>query len=227
MKVKFSGLGVVAGSGKIGGTVVARNRGGAYARVKVTPLNPNTSAQQIVRSLLAAFSQQWRTLTQEQISAWNTAVLQFQRTDVFGDLRSPTGKNLFTRLNINIASILGASITDPPLPTAVPSLITNSLVIAVGAVTYTIDYATPTATTSVQIWATPGVSPGVSFVKSEYRLIGSFVGGVAGPADISADYLDKFGPPAVGQKVFVKLVGIDLLTGLNGISTEDSALVLA
>src|SRR5690606_27930634 len=55
MKVQFSGLGVVAGSGKIQGTVAARNRSGAYLRVKVTPVNPQTTYQQAARQRLTQF----------------------------------------------------------------------------------------------------------------------------------------------------------------------------
>lgn len=227
MKIKFSGVGIVAGSGKLNGTVMSRNRGGAYARTKVTPINPNTPAQQLIRQNLAALSSTWKTLTAAQMDAWNNAVGDWQTTDVFGDLRSPSGKNLFTRLNANIASVGGVvPITDPPLPGDVAPINATGLAIALGALQFDINYTTPSATTSVQVWATPGLSPGISFVKSEYRLIKSFVGGVAGPDDISAAYIAKFGMPAVGQKVFVKLVGVVLLTGSKGIATSDSTIVL-
>jgi hypothetical protein len=94
MKIKFSGIGVVDGRGKLNGTVFSRNRSGAIARVKVTPINPNTAAQAAARSLLASLSQGWRGLSQAAILQWNNAVSDYQTTDVFGDLRTPTGKNL-------------------------------------------------------------------------------------------------------------------------------------
>jgi hypothetical protein len=119
MKVKFSGIGVVDGRGKLNGTVFSRNRSGAIARVKVTPINPNTASQANARSILTSLSQSWRTLNQSVILVWNNAVADFQSTDVFGDLRTPTGKNLFTKLNANLISVGVSPITTAPLPSDV------------------------------------------------------------------------------------------------------------
>ena len=85
MKAKFGSI-VVAGSGKIGGHVASRNRGGAYFRTKVTPVNPNTPAQAAVKSRLTTQAQAWRSLTAAQRAQWNAAVADFARTDIFGDL---------------------------------------------------------------------------------------------------------------------------------------------
>src|SRR6056297_1294291 len=98
MKMKFGAL-VTDGRGKIGGQVASKNRYGSYLRTKVTPSNPQTASQLNVRSVLAALSSGWRDLTQAQRDGWNAAVLDFQKTNVFGDTITPTGKNLYTRLN--------------------------------------------------------------------------------------------------------------------------------
>lgn len=104
-------------SGKVNGTVFSRNRGGAYVRSKGvikfkagseladsvnlggSPTVQSGSAQGAAISILSSVSKQWRGLTGEQRIAFNNAVEDWQRTDVFGDLRSPTGSQLFTRLN--------------------------------------------------------------------------------------------------------------------------------
>jgi hypothetical protein len=101
MKIKFSGIGVVDGRGKLNGTVFSRNRSGAIARVKVTPINPNTASQANARSILTSLSQSWRTLNQSVILVWNNAVADFQSTDVFGDLRTPTGINCFIVISLH------------------------------------------------------------------------------------------------------------------------------
>lgn len=66
MKLNWSGFGAVDGRGKIGGHVASKNRSGAYARIKVTPVNPQTTFQQVARNLLTSLSQGWRALTQAQ-----------------------------------------------------------------------------------------------------------------------------------------------------------------
>src|SRR5690606_18792227 len=107
MKMKWGAL-VVDGRNKIGGQVASKNRGGSYLRTKVTPANPQTVAQSIVRSIFTVLSQAWRTLTQAQRNAWNAAVTDWQRTDIFGDIKSPSGFTLYMRLNQNL-SLIGES----------------------------------------------------------------------------------------------------------------------
>lgn len=227
MKIKWSGIGITEGRGKINGSVASKNRSGAYARVKVTPVNPNTLAQQQARLVLAQFSQGWRQLSQAAIDAWNSAVSEFSITDIFGDLRQPTGKNLYTRLNANLNSVGIGGIGVPPAVTGVVPAIVSLVSIAVGAVTYDVTFSGDTAGMSYQIWATPSLSPGISFVKSQYRQIGSVAGGAGSPYDFSADYLAKFGAPAVGQKVFVKMVAVNATTGEKSTGSSASTIVLA
>jgi hypothetical protein len=198
MKVKFSGIGVVDGRGKLNGTVFSRNRSGAIARVKVTPINPNTASQQYSRTILTALSQAWRSLSQEIILGWNSAVADFQTTDVFGDLRTPTGKNLYTKLNANLVSVGASQISEPPSPTIVAAVFADSISISVGTPTYDLLFTGTDASVNYQIWATPGLSAGISFVSSEYRQIGAFAGGAGSSFDFETLYLAKYGAPAIG-----------------------------
>lgn len=218
---------MVDGRGKINGSVASKNRSGAYVRTKVTPVNPQTVAQIAARNVLSNFSQAWSGLTQAQRDAWNASVGDFQTTDIFGDLRNPTGKNLYTRLNANLVSVGLPAISVPPLPSAVPAIGITSVTIALGAGTYEAAFTGDDASVSYQVWATPGVSPGVSFVKSEYRQIGAVAGGGGSPYDFEADYLAKYGAPAVGTKVFVKMVPVNATTGQKGIGSDGFTIVVA
>lgn len=219
MKAKWSGMGMVDGRGKINGTVGSKNRSGAYLRVKVSGVNPQTSYQLAARNLLTSFSQGWRLLTQSQRSAWNASVGDYARTDVFGDLRNPTGKNLYSRLNINTSSVGGATLSNPPTPAGVEAITAGALVITNGGAK-TIAHNVTTGDTAIQIWATPGLSPGKSFLNGDYRLISTVTAGGASPANIATAYANRFGQPAVGTKVGVRLVGINEVTGESGIPSE-------
>jgi len=218
---------MVDGRGKIGGHVASRNRSGAYVRTKVTPVNPNTVAQSAARNILSTFSQAWSGLTQQIIAAWNSAVSDYATTDVFGDLHNPTGKNLYTRLNANLASVGVAAIGTPPLPAAVPAATITAVTIDITTPSYEAAFSGDDASVNYQVWATPGLSPGISFVSSEYRQIGSFVGGLGSPYDFEADYLSKYGAPAAGQKVFFKMVPVNNTTGQKGIGSTGSTLVVS
>ena len=65
-KIKMTAI-VADMRNKLNGSVFSRNRGGAYIRTKVTPINPQTAAQVQARSLLTSLSQGFRSLSQAQI----------------------------------------------------------------------------------------------------------------------------------------------------------------
>lgn len=217
MKVRFGAI-VVDGRGKIGGHVMSKNRGGAYMRTKVTPINPQTSFQAEVRARLTQFSQGWRELTEAERAAWNTAVNNFTKTDVFGDIKKPSGINLYVRLNSNIELGGGAAITTPPSLATSPSTV---------EVTITSDASTPTlsaaftnspvpADTAYVIEATSQQSPGKSFLKNQYRVLTVLPAAANTPANILAAYTARFGDLIEGQKIGFRSYAIDLLTGIKG-----------
>ncbi len=212
-KVKFSAL-ISGMSGKLNGSVFATNRGGAYLRTKVTPINPNTAAQSAARNLLTSFSQGWKNLTQTQRDAWNAAVDSWTRTDIFGDIRVPTGLQLYIRLNVNISIAGGVAITVPPLSVGVDALVSAAI-----AVDGTLQTFVPTITPdpvpadhALVIESTVGQSAGVNNANSKFRTILVVPAGAV-PADIIAEYTTKFGAVVIGQKYFMRIKQIRLSTG--------------
>ena len=228
MKMKFGAI-VVDGRGKIGGHVASKNRSGAYLRTKVTPVNAQTSYQLGVRSRFTGFSQGWKALTAGQRDSWNAAVSDFSRTDIFGDLKNPSGFNLFQRLNNNLSIIGEAQIDAPPLPSSVGVVTATALAIAAGAATMslTLSNSVP-ADTQAKVYATAPLSAGKSFVKSEYRLVAILPAAEASPYDLKAEYLAKFGGIGLaGQKIFVKLEAVNETTGQTGTPSQVSGIVAA
>ena len=99
MKVKFGG-GVAEARGSIAGTTFSRNKGGSYARQRVTPVNPQTAAQQAQRSRISELATHWgQTLTQAQRDGWVVFAENFPITDVFGDSLVLSGAQGYTRIN--------------------------------------------------------------------------------------------------------------------------------
>ena len=230
MKAKWGAI-VVDGRGKIGGHVASKNRAGSYFRTKVTPVNPQTSAQTTVRNRFSGLSSAWRSLTAAQRASWNSAVSDFAKTDIFGDLKNPTGFNLYQRLNNNLLTCGEAAITTPPAALAVDAF--TSMTVAAEdatvaedvAITFTLDVA---ADHLVKVYATPPMSPGKSFVKSEYRLISILANSESSPYDATAEYQAVFGSTgAVGQKIFLKCIQVEETSGIAGTPIEASTLVTA
>jgi hypothetical protein len=220
MKAKYGAI-VVAGSGKINGFVASRNRAGAYFRTKVTPVNPQSTAQLAVRNRLGSLSQDWRGLTDVQRAAWNGVVSSFAKTDVFGDLKNPTGFNLYQRLNNNLITVGETAIDVPPVPGAVDEVGLTSITAAAGAGTIAVVLtAAVPATSAVKVFATAPQSPGVSFVKSEYRLITVLAPSASTPVALGTAYQAKFGSWAADQKLFFRFVFVDIATGIESLPVQ-------
>lgn len=228
MKVKFGAI-VVDGRNKIGGHVASKNRAGSYFRTKVTPTNPETTAQENVRYRLGGLSSAWRGLDPAERVAWNAAVSNFARTDIFGDLRNPSGFNLHQMLNNNLLKVGGSVITTPPLPEAVDAFTSLSIAAAETAETLTLTFAPIIdATHKVQVTATPGLSAGRFYVKSQYRVVYTLDSTRPSGFDIGGYYKLKFGAiPAKDSKIFVRLIQVNLTTGQAGIPIQASCVVAA
>lgn len=229
MKIKFGSL-VIAGSGKIGGHVASRNRGGAYLRTKVSPSNPQTNAQLIARSLLSSLSSAWSGLTQEARNAWNNAVSQFSSTDVFGDAKNPSGINLFVKLNANLSNVGLAQLDLPPVKREVPFSTIKNAVMDLGDETLEIDFDLTTLDgEQVMVLATSSQSAGTNFVKNQFRRIGSYVvtGNVVGnTSTLFIDYVAKFGMPLPDANIKVRVVPI-ISTGQAGLPVQADVAVRA
>lgn len=191
-KIKFGAM-MVDASGKLGGQVYSKNRGGAYIRTKATPLNPQTTAQMAIRGVFASISSSWSGLTEAQRQSFNNLVSSYARTDIFGDLRNPSGKNLFQRLNQNLVISGQAKIIVCVQPSEVP--FANLTSVSLDSVNDTIEIATAGVTTGskIVVWATPPLSAGTSFVKNKLRQIGVFNGSNAFGVNVDAEYISKFG----------------------------------
>ena len=202
MKIKWGAL-VVDGRGKLGGHVAAQNRGGSYLRTKVTPSNPQTTRQTWIRNLFGSISIAWGGLAESAILAWNAAVDEWQSTNIFGDLKKPSGKALYQRLNTQ-AQVAGyPAIGLPPAKAALPAsnVTLVKFDISDGEIAPTGIYSGTAAT--VVVYSSGPVSNGTTFVKNLMRMI-AHTGSVAySPTDVYLGYVAHFGAPVAGQKVYL------------------------
>lgn len=202
MLIKWGAL-VVDGRGKLGGHVAAQNRGGSYLRTKVTPSNPQTTFQTTVRNLFGSISSGWSGLAANVILAWNAAVDDWKSTNIFGDLKQPSGKTLYQRLNQQ-AQIAGyPAVTTPPAKVTLPD--SN-----VTAVTFDISDTEidPTGIYSgtgftVLTFSSGPVTDGTTFVKNKMRLIGNSGALAYSATGAYTQYVAKFGTPVAGEKVYM------------------------
>lgn len=202
MKIKFGAI-VTDGRGKLGGHVFSKNNAGSYIRTKVTPSNPQTSAQTQARQLFGTISAGWSGLSEAQRNAWNSAVELWQTTDIFGDLKKPTGKALYQRLNNQAQSAGYSAVTDAPAKeTMVEGVITEAQFgISGGLLRLTGVYSGADA--RLMIFATPKLSDGTRFVKNKLRNITNEVANSYDDTVAFDDYVARFGDVNIGDNIYV------------------------
>lgn len=210
-KIKF-GMMMTDARGKLGGQVFSKNRSGAYIRTKVTPSNPQTQAQAQVRSNLATLSTGWNSLTASQIAQWNGSVDDWASTDVFGDIKKPTGKNLYVKLNVNLLNSEQPTVANPPAKLELPALVGVDVDVTKATNKLEIDGLPAFADGVYQVEACAPVSIGVNFVKNKFRVISYETQATAGVVDVSTAYNAKFGSVAAAENIFFRIRAI----GENG-----------
>ena len=215
--IKFGNV-VVDMRGKISGNVYAKNKGGAYSRVRVKPANPKSTAQSAVRASFTTLSQGWRALTATQMQSWIQAVGNFSRKNRLGDAHNLSGNSLYVSLNKNLADVGIAPISVAPAPADVTSVAVTTAVASTGAQTLviTLTGAVPD-NTSIKVFTSETVSAGVASIGSKNRQIASFPAAHAAALTLTTPYLAKFGSiGAVGSKIFYKIVPVNATTGQAG-----------
>lgn len=214
-------------SGKIGGTVFSKNRGGSYAKNKVIPNNPQTIAQSLARGRFGALSSAWRSLTQGARDSWTAATNSFPRINRLGKTVILSGNALYTSLNSNLLDVGLPQLEFAPTPVGVTEFITEINTLDFNGVSTDIDLnftaieQDRATDMKIKIFATPPVSPGVSNVNSLYKEI-AVVDGLVGTfnVDLVAEYTGIFGQPPVGSKVGFKAFPVASASGEKGAGIE-------
>ncbi len=227
-KVKFTAV-VADMRNKLNGSVFSKNRSGAYVRTKVTPVNRQTSYQTTVRNRLGTYAQGFRGLTQTQIAAWNAAVDNFKSTDIFGDIKSPSGINLYVKLNANITRAGGTAIATPPLPVAVTPLTVLSAVADAsdGSVVVTFAPTPVPAGFALVISMTKQLSPGKTFTGGQFVDIVVIAAAGTSPSTTTTNYTGRFGTIVVGQKIGVQIQLVNITTGQAGVPLRATCIAQA
>jgi hypothetical protein len=231
-KLLMSGHGIVDLRGKVQGSVTQKGRYGMVMRVKVTPVNPRSSAQQYIRSLFAYFSANFRNLGATAIAGFNAAAANgFVITNVFGNSVKQTGHGLYVGLNMNLSVAGQSPLIIAPTPAGVPSPLGIAPASVAGVSLFInaeffggVDVV-PASTTLVYM-GTPKLSDGQTSVKGKYRILGTIAAaGDTGTTNVQATYEAMFGAVTAGDRFGIQVVTVNNNTGEAGVPT--SAIITA
>ena len=212
-------------TGKLGLTVTFPGRNGLIRRMKVTPRNPRTSAQQVIRQNLATQAAAYDQLSDVEQAAWIAAAAQIQSKPSLGQRGPLTGLQLFTKVNCALLAIGAETVTAPPAKTLLSPLPIDGLEVTntAGAIAIKLHTTAPPPDGTMLRACAPqnsGCRRGLG-----YRLLGTLGSPVSNYVNITSAYTGRFGAPAVGKRVFVSVnANVD---GYEGIPLVFSARVPA
>lgn len=202
-------------SGKLGSWVYSHNAAGTYVRAKGSPVNPNTSRQVSVRSILQALSIAWTNdLTYAQRQAWINYALNVNMSQTYG-WKYISGIAQYVRTNASRLQAGLARIDDAPT--------TFSLAPAEGSLGASGSEATQQVSITwpgAPLWAeTTGSymavfvglpqNPSREFFNGPWRFAGALLGDTTTPLT-SPQLVTTPYPIAEGQRIWVRTrVGYD------------------
>lgn len=218
-------------SGKLNGTVFAKNKGGNYMRSKSKPSNPKTAAQMAVRAQFGTISAAWKNLTEGARSAWRESASNFPYINRLGDSKILSGFALHQKLNTNLDLIGEDMLTFPPEPQS-PVNFTGITVTAaydsnteVNTLKIVAPQAVLESNSKTLIYATPPLSAGVENFENKLRLIGiNQSSGFDATYDANTLYEAVFGELPVDAKVGIKLQNISSVSGMTAAPVYGTAI---
>ena len=204
-------------SGKLGGTVFARNRGGAYARSYAIPTRVTSDRAQDVKAAFAAASQAYSNLTTAQIQAWDEYAKENPVSNRIGQLVTLKGQSWAVGCNSRLRVLDETPISEPPILPAPVIAVASDAVVDVNGTTATIDVATHAADASCRciVYACRSVSAGKRYVENLYTAVYAAAEGNGGAQlSFGTELAAVLGTLQEGVTYHFKVVWLDIRTGL-------------
>ena len=202
-------------SGSAKGVTAAKMKSRKYIRNRGYGGSVRTADQAKVKGIFKQLTTQWKSLSNDQILAWNKLALSQEGRSVLGSKAKISGANLYTRLNYWIVACGGTALANPPALVGVEN--PGAATIACQGSTFTFTLASvPADVTNLKlvIEASEGQSNGVTRAHSKAVAIKLVEEPDDTAINIAADYVAKHGAPsAAAPKIFFRYYFVNSSTG--------------
>lgn len=208
--MKFQSQIISRGSGSIGGLTASHNKGGNYFRARVTPTDPATAFQTVVRAAHASLVNFWNdVLTQAERDAWAVYATNTPLTDAFGDPRTVTGLNMYVRGNVSRIQNGLPRVDSAPTVFSLGEFTLTSIAVTQPTQQIAITFEATDAwanedDSGMLVYVSRPQNPGKSFFKGPYRLAGDIQGDATTPPT-SPETLALPFAVVPGQRIFAKI----------------------
>lgn len=207
--------------GSIAGVTLTRGRNGSNMRSKVSPVNPQTTAQALRRGQLAGYSGAWKSTDPTVITAWQQLANQITYTNSLGQQYHPSGQQLYLGCRANLALLSSFA---PPTPPSIPP--TPPVITTLGGtlkpnnvlLNWTL-YGTATDWQMVSYASRP-VSRGVTYFSINDARFMAHTNASSLSVDLTNRYSQVFGQIPTGAKIFLWAFLVQSSTGIAGAVTS-------
>lgn len=204
-------------SGKLGGTVFARNRGGAYARSYAIPTRVTSDTAQIVKAAFTAASRGYANLSAAQIAAWDQYGAENPVSNRIGQLITLKGQSWYVGCNSRLIITGDTPIDLPPILPSPVIAVASGAAVDVSDGTAEIDVAAHAEDANIRviIYAARSVSAGKRYVDNLYTTVYYSAAGASGTTlSFGSQLIAKLGSLQAGVTYHFKVVMQDDRTGL-------------
>lgn len=203
---------------RIGGVFFGKNAAGAFLATTTKPRDPRSTSQRGARGQLSNLAYLWQaTLSQTERQDWQTWANGHPVTDVFLHTFALNGLAAFIWVNQNIYKVGGAIRLTPPPAFSCGSPGGITVAISGFPLTLVITTTTPPAGNECCIvYISPPMSPGRMLPPKRLIICDHFAAGVAGPYDITAGFLAKYGQFPHATRVYAQANFVNKVVGAVG-----------
>lgn len=168
--------------------------------------NPNSEAQQLVRSTFAQTSAGWSALTDDQRNLWNQEAPNWVNTGVFGDTKQ-SGKNLFTGCNVALVLAGVAMILEPNRKALLSTCTASDLSLNAGVLSFAGTFDGGAGDEIAQLHVSKQLTAGTS-KNTKFAILKNVACDADFNENVTAEYVAKYGALLAGQKIFymIKMV---------------------
>lgn len=218
--------------GSQNGLTFSRNKGGAYVRQKVSPVQPRTPAQLAVRENFSLNTKRWSgTMTQADRDSWTAYATTYPYTNVFGDASVLTGLAMSVARNqvlnqCGVASILAAPTDNSVTP--IPVVLSFQTESGPFGLDFSTAAQAAPADTLYYVFATPALPAGRNPGESIYRFLNTYAPvAAATTVDLTDDWSNLFGAAVSGQIIWAVIAQVSKTKGNITVGQKFSTVYIA
>ena len=203
-------------SGKLGGVVFSRNKGGAYARSYAIPTVVTSDRALLVKFTLAYVSQSWSALSAANRLAWDQYALARPTSNRIGQQILLSGQAWHNACNSRLVLANESPITAPPvLPTPAATQV-HSPEVDVNGEAASITFLSHPETSNIKavIYGAVVTSGARNYVRNQYTHIATTDTDPSGAEDIGTELVAALGTIQEGLTYHFKVQWVDIRTGL-------------